>query len=898
MKKSLALLFSLCMVFCLVACGNNDTADTSASPSTKINSAGTSETDTVNTSSQSSATDSQTSGTTSTETDSKNTDSEDTDSDQPVHTHTYSDATCTEAKKCSCGTTKGIALGHKWTKATCTEPKTCSVCKTTEGSAKGHNIVTDEAQHATFSVPGLSEGSHCNTCGTIIIAQEMIPALGSDMSAGTDYYEKEGQVTYRYSYSFTLYDNDRFNLTTLKIGSDESYLLTGEDGKFNYLDAGIYELKFDNGRETMYGKIVDGQFTFCNKNGSMWDEKEERPQGTTSISITPRPGNSIYGYQDLSRNIHGKSMQELYYRLYASCEAFVNSKATISAVNKNYVIDRINLDYYVLTADEAVAVWKVFLVENPRYYWLSNTVTLSGGILEVCIDSTYADANYRNQCDLAIDTMTTACASNITSSMRQLDKAMVIHDFVLEQMNYAYKEDGVTPQSAIWAHNLLGSAKEKSGVCESYAKTYQYLCRLNGLECIVVTGFNGEPHAWNQIKIDDKWYAVDCTFDETNTDAVSYNCFGINAQRMNNEYKADTPYNNGINYLYSLPKLAEHGIELVELFKNSNSMGIYANIDAAFAAMTDANGEYEIRLFRYELQGPLLLASAPVEHHINATQTPNVKSLAILGNTSELGGGYYTMTALIINVTLSLQSDMILSDLNLRGNGSLDLKSKKLTCEGESAQLGVPITGSTDSATPSELYLNTNRDIEIWNSLRVHTLRQNNNNRITLRDDVYVVKAAVLSMSFYGKNSSGQILEFCPPATNPFILIEILIELGAKLQIDKINTLYTKMQIRLSFGKIEEVGTLTLGESNTKIDLALSGQVTYVSSDLDGNDVNRRTESVDIASLTVPIATVTDRNVMNQLEIFWVNWDENGCGTHEDHTSAYILNDKNQIVLK
>ena len=32
-----------------------------------------------------------------------------------THTHSYSDATCTEPAKCSCGATKGSALGHtKW----------------------------------------------------------------------------------------------------------------------------------------------------------------------------------------------------------------------------------------------------------------------------------------------------------------------------------------------------------------------------------------------------------------------------------------------------------------------------------------------------------------------------------------------------------------------------------------------------------------------------------------------------------------------------------------------------------------------------------------------------------------------------------------------------------------
>ncbi len=58
----------------------------------------------------------------------------------PTHTHSFSNATCTEPKKCSCGATDGVALGHKWNEATCKAPKTCKVCKVTEGAIGTHII--------------------------------------------------------------------------------------------------------------------------------------------------------------------------------------------------------------------------------------------------------------------------------------------------------------------------------------------------------------------------------------------------------------------------------------------------------------------------------------------------------------------------------------------------------------------------------------------------------------------------------------------------------------------------------------------------------------------------------------------------------------------------------------
>ena len=62
--------------------------------------------------------------------------------------HVVTPATCTEPETCSCGFTKGEALGHNYADATCTAPKTCKACGATEGTALGHDLELSYTEEA------------------------------------------------------------------------------------------------------------------------------------------------------------------------------------------------------------------------------------------------------------------------------------------------------------------------------------------------------------------------------------------------------------------------------------------------------------------------------------------------------------------------------------------------------------------------------------------------------------------------------------------------------------------------------------------------------------------------------------------------------------------------------
>ncbi len=95
------------------------------------------------------------------------------------------------------------------------------------------------------------------------------------------------------------------------------------------------------------------------------------------------------------------------------------------------------------------------------------------------------------------------------------DKVKYVHDWIVDNISYDTTNNGKNKD------NIYGTFVDKSVVCEGYAEAFKYLLDKLNIPCILVygTGFdntgNSEAHAWNYVKMpDNKWYAVDVTWDD------------------------------------------------------------------------------------------------------------------------------------------------------------------------------------------------------------------------------------------------------------------------------------------------------------------------------------------------------------------------------------------------
>lgn len=101
-----------------------------------------------------------------------------------------------------------------------------------------------------------------------------------------------------------------------------------------------------------------------------------------------------------------------------------------------------------------------------------------------------------------------------TRNDQKIIRVKKVHDWMIDAMEYDESETNVNK------YNIYGAIHDKKAVCEGYARSFRYIMEKVGVPCVLVPGIAEnsqgkiEAHAWNYVQIEDKWYAVDVTWDD------------------------------------------------------------------------------------------------------------------------------------------------------------------------------------------------------------------------------------------------------------------------------------------------------------------------------------------------------------------------------------------------
>ncbi len=305
-------------------------------------------------------------------------------------------------------------------------------------------------------------------------------------------------------------------------------------------------------------------------------ESDNRINNTKATTDTKINGSTV-GTQVLNKNEYqnkylysqlGENGKIIYEKLYENKENLKTGTYTIQFGNTFYDIlsqengsDKLQEEYQ--TAIEAFTYDNpdVFYIDVTKMYINIETIqkifsTKYNVYINSAKDPTYlldgfASKEQIDQCESQVIAVKNQILNQIAGK-NDIEKMRYIHDYLVDTIEY----DQTFGEKNIY--NIYGALVSKTCVCEGYAKASQYLLNEAGLENIIITGTatnsdgKTENHAWNYVNIDEKWYAIDTTWDDpiivgggklTNT--IRYRYFLKGSSTMNKNHFISTKFTSG-----------------------------------------------------------------------------------------------------------------------------------------------------------------------------------------------------------------------------------------------------------------------------------------------------------------------------------------------------------------
>lgn len=186
--------------------------------------------------------------------------------------------------------------------------------------------------------------------------------------------------------------------------------------------------------------------------------------------------------------------KHLYRQVYANAMAVNKDFVPIEAVPVSRVKDVVESVYN----------------DHPELFWLNTAFTCKYDKNKICAElslefNELTDDLAKHSEELGNEANRILTQVQNLGSDEQKEKAL--HDILIAEVDY--------DTSAEMNQSVYSAMVNKKSVCAGYARALQYLMQRLGIPCYYCTGYAGEDHAWNIVKLGDSYYNVDVTWDDT-----------------------------------------------------------------------------------------------------------------------------------------------------------------------------------------------------------------------------------------------------------------------------------------------------------------------------------------------------------------------------------------------
>ena len=197
--------------------------------------------------------------------------------------------------------------------------------------------------------------------------------------------------------------------------------------------------------------------------------------------------------------------------LYAYDSIVAGIEAAESSINVYNGVNAISIEEFLMVMD-------IYGRQNPQHFWVGDSFGygLTNGSVSRLSPTYLWTGDSLELVQKQYEEKVKEVLSGISSSMSEYEKELYIHDKLASMITYVDTAN---------AHNAYGALVEGKAVCEGYAEVFQDMLSRVGIEGFLAVGSSINPgtgspegHEWNYVKINGKYYHVDLTWNDQDTE--------------------------------------------------------------------------------------------------------------------------------------------------------------------------------------------------------------------------------------------------------------------------------------------------------------------------------------------------------------------------------------------
>ncbi|WP_155832354.1 transglutaminase domain-containing protein [Butyrivibrio sp. MC2013] len=164
----------------------------------------------------------------------------------------------------------------------------------------------------------------------------------------------------------------------------------------------------------------------------------------------------------------------------------------------------------------------IFRLENPQFFFISNTMFYSNNSVGLCIYSAFLDGSARRAAIEEVRSAIDSCYASLPTGLSTKEIEKYIHDYVALQVSYDNSYNAYSNENNYYyqsCYSVLRNTSGKKSVCAGYSQAFALLMNGLGIQTLAQTSMD---HEWNKTCIDGVWYIVDVTWDDTASLSYKY----------------------------------------------------------------------------------------------------------------------------------------------------------------------------------------------------------------------------------------------------------------------------------------------------------------------------------------------------------------------------------------